>query len=281
MILVTGATGTVGRELVQELLKRQANFRVAARETAKVTEILGPAINSVPLDFDDEASLRRAFESADKLFLLTPHTPHAGEQARRAIDVACEVGVKHIVRQSVSGADTHPAYQIGRAHRETELYLLASGVAGTVLRPAYFMSNFLAMKDTIRDGKLYMPLGNVPIATMAPRDIAAVAAVTLTEEGYENQSFDLTGPENVTGTQIAEAFSHALGRAVEYVPISDDDFRKAMAGASEWLVESYVNLFQYMRGGPPPVNNNVEKITGRGAQDIRAWALEHMEALLS
>lgn len=283
MILVTGATGTIGRQVVRELLARGAEFRVAAHDTAKVTQVLGPEINSVPFDYMDPPSVRRAFESAKTVYLLHVGGSAGRHQATAAIEAAREVGVERIVLQSAFGADDQPGYTLGAFHRDVELYLLASGLTGTVLRPNSFMENHINfLGGPIKtEGKLYEPLGDARVSYVAARDVGAVAAQVLVSEGYENQSYDLTGPEAVGGTEVAEALSRATGRTIEYVNVSDDDVRQALAGESHEMIEGVLGLYAYDRSGATArVTRTVEEISGRPAQDVRAWAIEHAEAFM-
>lgn len=283
MILVTGGTGTIGRHVARELLARGAEFRVAARDTEKVTRVLGPEINSIPFDYLDPPSMRQAFESAEVVYLLHIGGPNGRHQATAAIEIAREVGVGRIVLQSAFGADDQPGYSLGRIHRDVELYLLASGLTATVLRPNSFMENHINyLGGPIRaEGKLYEPLGDARVSYIAARDIGAVAAQVLVSEGYENQSYDLTGPEAVSGAEVADAISRATGRTIEYVNVSEDAVRQAMAGASHEDIEGVLDLYRYDRSGATArVTRNVQDITGQPAQDIRAWAIEHAEAFL-
>lgn len=283
MILVTGATGTIGRQVVRELLARGVEFRVAAHDTAKVTQVLGPEINSVPFDYMDPPSVRRAFESAKTVYLLHIGGSNGRHQATAAIDMAREVGVERIVLQSAFGADDKPGYSLGTFHREVELYLLASGLTGTVLRPNSFMENHINFLGgpIKQEGKLYEPLGDARVSYIAARDVGAVAAEVLVSEGYENQSYDLTGPEAVSGAEVADALSRATGRPIEYVNVSDDAVRQALAGASEEEIEGILELYAYDRSGATArVTHTVEEIAGRPAQDIRAWAIEHADAFM-
>ncbi|MEN6548390.1 MAG: SDR family oxidoreductase, partial [Armatimonadia bacterium] len=273
----------VGRYVVAELLARKVKFVVGARHPEKVKEVLGPDILAVPLDFDDPASLKRAMQSAKKIYLLTPGEPPDDPQAKAVIDAAREAGVEHIVRHSALGADVSPGYTIGQVHRAVELYLLASGMTATILRPNHFMENLLGMAGTVKaEGKLYSSSGEARMSMIAAKDIGAVAAHVLTNEGFENQSYDLTGPEAVTYGEIADAIGKATARNVQYVSITDDQAREAMGKQMpEWVVEALLDLAAYDRsGGLSKVNKNVEMITGKVPQDVRAWALEHAAAFV-
>ena len=175
-------------------------------------------------------------------------------------------------------ADVNPTYQIGEWHREVELYLVASGIPGTILRPNSFMENLANFQgEAIRaEGKLYAATGDGKVSYIAARDVAAVTAECLINEAHVDCSYDLVGPEAVTMTEVAAALSDATGRHIEYVPIDDAAIRKAMAGAPDWLVRLAIELSEFDRTGRmSAVNGNVKLITHREPQDFRSWAAEH------
>jgi uncharacterized protein YbjT (DUF2867 family) len=237
-------------------------------------------VDSVPLNYDDSTSLRQAFESAQKVFLVTVGGTAGRDQAIRAIDTAINAGIEQIVRLSAIGSDDQPGYSLGRSHREVELYLLAAGVNATILRCNSFMENFsVYMGEMIREeGKLAMPLGDAKVSYIATRDIGAVAATVLTTEGYERKSFDLTGPEAVSAAEVAEALSRATGRNIEYVDVPEEAVRQALAGAPEEDIEGILGLYAYDRSGATArVTGTVQEITGQPPQDIRSWAMEHAQ----
>lgn len=279
MILVIGGTGTVGRHVVAELLTRGANFAVGSRHPEKVNELVGPEVRVVPLDLDNEASVKQAVRSAGKLFLLTPGESAHDEQAMRVIEAARGAGTGHVVRLSAYGADANPTYSVGRIHREVELALLASGVTSTILRANHFMENTLAFAPRIKvAGNFSTPSADARISHIAAKDIGAAAAHILMNEGFENQSLDLSGPEANTMAEVADALSRATGRNIEYVPVTDDEWRQivAAAGMPALYIDALLELYDFDRAGNmSAVNNNVQQIIGRPPQDYRSWALEH------
>lgn len=284
MILLTGATGTIGRQVVAELQERGEPFRVAHRDPARVREVLGPGVESVPFDFQDETTHLAAMQSADKLFLLIPTTEWAPARAMQVIDAAREAGVQRIVRQSVLHADAHPTYSLADYHREVELYLVASGVPGTILRPNHFMENLdNFMGEAIRqEGKLVMSAGDARLSFIAAADVAAVTAECLVNDEHASKSYDLTGPEALTPAEIADALSDATGRRIEYVDMGEDALRASLFGAPEWLVNVALGLAEFDRAGRMgPVNDNVKLITGRDPQTLRSWVEQHADRFLS
>lgn len=283
MILVTGATGTIGRHVVAELQARGEPFRVAHRNAAHVREVLGPEVNSVPFDYLDQTTYLPAMQSADTLFLLTPTADWAHERAMAVIDAAREAGVQKIVRQSALHADANPTYTLAEWHREVELYLVASAIPGTILRPNHFMENFREyMGETIRSqGKFYSSSGDGRMSYVSGRDVAAVAAECLVDDEHTGKSYDLTGPEAFSLRDAAAILSRATGRRIEYVPVDEQQVREAMFGAPDWLVQVALELEEFDRQGEmSPVNNNIEAILGRPAQDFASWAAEHAQEFI-
>jgi uncharacterized protein YbjT (DUF2867 family) len=284
MILITGATGTIGQQVVAELQARGVPFRVAHRDPARVREVLGPGVESVPFDFEDETTHLPAMQSADKLYLLTPTTEWAQARAIQVIDAAARAGLKHIVRQSVLHADAHPTYSLAETHRGAELYLVASGLPGTLLRPNHFMENlYNFMGDAIRrEGKLQMPAGAAQLSFIAGADVAAVAVACLLDDAHQHKSYDLVGPEALTGAEIAATLSRATGRHIAYEDVPEDALRASLTGTPEWLAGVALGLAGFDRSGRMSrINNNVKLITGREPQTLAAWAEANAGRFLS
>lgn len=283
MILVTGPTGTIGRYVVAELQAREEPFRVAHRDAGHVGNVLGPHVHSVPFDYLDPTSYLPAMQSADTLFLLTPAADWAHERAMAVIDAARETGVQKIVRQSVLRADANPTYTLAEWHREVELYLVASAIPGTILRPNHFMENFRDyMGETIRsEGRFYSSAGDGHVSFVSGRDIAAVAVECLINDEHIGKSYDLTGPEAFSLWDAAAVLSRTTGRRIEYVPVDEQQVREAMSGAPGWLVRVMLEMDEFDRQGEmSPVNSNIETILGRPAQDFASWAAEHAQEFI-
>jgi NAD(P)H dehydrogenase (quinone) len=215
MILVFGATGTIGRPLVRMLAARGAPFRALVR-TRDQGERLGCAY--AVGDLDDPAGLAAALEGVDRVFLNGPPGPAMARQQAGAIDAAKRAGAAHIVKLSTRGASPESSVALARAHAEVEAHLRGSGLGWSTLRPASFMQNFFRHADDIkREGKFFGAYGEGRVAFLDAEDIAAAAAALLVGDARPGSSFVLTGGEALTHAEVARLFSARLGRPVAYV----------------------------------------------------------------
>lgn len=250
MILVTGATGTNGRELVKALGARGAPVRVMVRSHDKGE--LPDGISATVGDFNDEASLAAALSGVERAFLLTPSTEQAEEQQTRFVKVAARAGVRHIVKLSQFAAAPDSPVRFLRYHAAVEAAIRDSGMAWTFLRPNLFMQGLLQFAGMIREkGFFAAPIGDAPVSVVDIRDNAAVAAAALTEDDHDGKTYTLTGPEALTHAEMAARLSAATGRDIHFVDADDDQLRHAMAAAGmpDWQIEGLVEDYaHYARG---------------------------------
>jgi uncharacterized protein YbjT (DUF2867 family) len=219
-ILVTGATGTVGRQVVEQLARRGANVRALVRTRPETGFPAG--VTTVQGDLLDVDSLRGAFEGVSTLFLLNAVVPDEFTQALLALNVARAAGVKRVVYLSVIHSDVYVNVPHFAGKFGVERMLEHMGFEATVLRPAYFMGNDLTVKDAVLGHGVYpMPIGGKGLAMIDARDIGEIAAIELLrrEQAGEALPFariNLVGPDTLTGADIAAIWSEALGRPVAY-----------------------------------------------------------------
>jgi len=193
MIVVSGATGTVGKEVVRTLRELKAKFKVLSRNTKKATEVLG-AVEIVNGDFDDPTSIEKALTGADAFFLLVNGSQSQVNQESSAVAAAKKAGVKRIVYLSVQGADENSPINFGAWHGKVEKVIKASDLEWTMIQPAFFMQNTLGNAGTIAaDSKIYAPMKSAKFAPIDARDIGAVAARILTSNGHGGKTYLLTG----------------------------------------------------------------------------------------
>jgi len=274
MILITGASGTVGGEVVKALGGRGAKVRAGYRSRP---QNVPQGVESIALDFDKPETIRPALAGVDTVFLLS----NMVDPERKVVDEAKRAGVKRIVKLSVYGG-AEEGFTFGRWHRAVEKHIEASGVPGTFLRPAGFMQNFFNYTgETIRkESAFYSSAGNGAGAHIDARDIGAVAARVLTGKGHEGKAYELTGPQALTNAQAAEILSRVLGREIRYVPITHEQFKQgAMAmGMPEGYVDALVDLDRYYAAGRlTAVTPTVKEITGRDPIRFEQFAKDYAD----
>jgi uncharacterized protein YbjT (DUF2867 family) len=277
-ILVTGATGTVGTEVVRQLAESGVAVRAAVRSIEKAEKkFKHPNVESVEIDFNDPESLDVAFKGIEKLFLLTPLTDDQVDFGRMLVEAAKKHGVRHIVKLSVAGAEREPGFYLGRWHRETERYIESSGIPYTFLRPGSFMQNFINYFPP-EGGKIQLPLGQGKGSYIDVRDIATVAAKALTEKGHEGKAYTLTGPESLSVAEVAEILSKVMDKHIEYVDVLEESERHSMIemGMPEWMADAMMELHRITKSGnAAAVTDTFERVTGKKPRTFMEFAKDH------
>jgi uncharacterized protein YbjT (DUF2867 family) len=275
--LVIGGKGNVGSAVVSELLKRKAHLRLLVRKPeGSATD----GIEVVQGDLLDPPSVRRALEGVDKLYLLNAVTPDELTQALIAIDLAHRAGLKQMVYHSVYKADHFKDVPHFASKAAVEEMLKTFRLPYTILRPNYFMQNETTLKDVLTKAGLYpMPLGDTGVSAVDVRDIAEAAATVLTEDGHLGQSYDLNGPEPVTGPGAAKIWSEVLKREVRYTGHGMDAFEQQMAQRMPtWSAFDLRMMFQgYLERGfiaTPTELAAFEKLLGHAPRSYRNFAAE-------
>ncbi|MHB0999976.1 MAG: SDR family oxidoreductase [Armatimonadota bacterium] len=252
MILITGATGTVGRQVVMQLSDNRVEFRAMVHRMEKAPSIALPGAHIVPGNYNMPDTLINAMQDMESLFILTESSPDQYRQETNLVDAAVITGVKHIVKLSVYGASPFSPISIGWNHWRCEKYIEESGIAFTHIRPNLFMQNMLGHADTIiPDGRFYGSAGNGRVPFIDARDIASVVVSVLTNSGHLGKSYEITGPESLSYNNIAKILTNVLGREVAYVDIPEDDLRSEMldSGMPQWMADDYTCYQRYFRDG--------------------------------
>ncbi|PTX19621.1 uncharacterized protein YbjT (DUF2867 family) [Pontibacter mucosus] len=287
-ILVTGATGTVGREVVKQLSMLDGDIRVRAGVHSIIKgENLKrlPGVEIVEMDFEDPDSLHAAFTHVDKVFLLTPFALDQVQMAKTLVDEAKKAGVKHIVKLSVIGADAKPGLQLGQWHREVEQYLEDSGISYTFLRPITFMQNYVNYNaESIKEeGRFYGATGDGKMSLVDARDIAAVAVEALTGEGHEGKAYDITGPEALSNYEVAQLLSEVTGKQVDYIDLTEAAIKQGMTGTGmpDAMANAMVELYTLQKEGKlTQTTDTVEKIVGRKPHTMRQFLQDHRDCFV-
>ena len=269
-ILVTGATGKVGRHLVQQLSQAGQTVRAGAHSPHKAGLLAAPGVEVVPFDFDDDASLRAALQGIETLVLITPPDARQVDWAIRTLDLAKAAGVKRVVRMSVLAAAMEPGIRLGRWHRTVERYLQGSGLEWTIVRPGPFMQNFLGMYPRGEAG-FALPVGAASVNHIHVEDVArALSAVTLSR-GHAGKVYMVTGSQPLPLRDAVERLSQDFRRS------TPAEAREAWleSGRPAWFVEVLLELFAaFDTGAVGMETSTLEDLTGSKARGFEAFAEE-------
>lgn len=283
MILITGATGTNGQEIIKQLADKGVTVRAMVRslEKGKALETYGAEL--VEGDFSNIESLTAALQGIEKALMLPPIAPNAVELQRNFIEAAKQAGTRYIVKFSAIGADPDSPMRLGRWHGDAEQLLAESGIAYCTLRPNGFMQNFLAFGQSIANqGVFAQPGGQSSISHIDVRDIAAaIVEVLLDEEAHAGKAYTLTGPEALSFNQVAETFSKVLGKPVEYVAQAPEEFKGNMVawGQPDWLADTFNEMFAlYRTGWGAEVTDDVTAITDRQPITFEQFVIDNRQA---
>ncbi len=262
-ILVTGGTGNVGGAVVSELLKRNAEVRILARKQPEAGKL--PAGAEVAIgDLLDPASVEQALQGVDKLFLLNAVVTDELTQALIAYGVAKRVGIKHVTYLSVYKVEQFRDVPHFASKLAVENALREFGVPYTILRPGYYIQNDLNLKDALLGPGVYpMPIGTAGIAAADVRDIAEAAAISLTEDGHDGQTYDIVAPTTISGPGNAAQWSRLLNKEIQYTGHNFDQWEQTMrARMPSWSAYDLRMMFQgYFDRGFESTETEVARLT--------------------
>jgi len=277
-ILVTGAAGNVGQEVVRALLARGAEVVAADHQPGRVAALFGARVTATRLDFHDPTTWAAALAGAQHLFLVRPPAIADVEHSLNPfVDFARAHGVDHVVFLSVAGAGKNKIVP----HRKVEDHLRARGDHHTNLRPGFFAQNLQSAyrKDLVDDDRIYLPAGDRPVNWIDVRDIAEVAAlVLLAPERHRGQSYTLTGPGPVPWSEVTDALTQALGRPIRYQAASVLGYvrhlRRQGLPRGAVLVQTVLHvLLRFGQGAT--VDPALEQLLGRPGRSVRQYVVDH------
>jgi uncharacterized protein YbjT (DUF2867 family) len=287
MILVTGATGNVGGQLLTLLGARGTPSRALVRSKERADTLRGYDCEVVVGDFADPDSLDAALARVERVFLVSPYGPdtprleaavvEAALRARQRFDVSV-----HVVKLSVLGAAEDSDVRLLRNHARSARQLQESGLPWTLLEPNSFLQNWLAGAAAVQaTGALPSVTGEGAASYIDVRDVAAVAAHVLTSADHAGQRYVLTGPQPLTGTDLAAALATAIGRPVRAAQATSAEYAAWLrtAGMSDWQVETLVELQTAIAYGKfASVTDDVQHVTGRPARTAETFFRDHRAA---
>src|SRR3954454_4667350 len=277
MIVVTAASGKLGRAVAEELIKRvpPSEIKLAARTPAKLEYWRSLGVNIIRADYDDPGSLNAAFAGADVALVISSDGPNDVRirHHKNAIDAARRTGIKRVAYTSFVNPTPQSKFVWAIAHAETESYLKASGIPYTILRDNLYASNLDGLiAQAIETGTFALPGAGGKVGYVTHEDVASSAAAILTQRGHEYQTYELTGPEALDGCQIAAVISQVSGREIKALDLA---FEIAAAnlrsvGLPEFAVEGIVSMYAAAKAGEyAMVSHNVKLLTGRPATPVR------------
>jgi len=279
MIMVTGATGNNGTEILKRLATGDVQVRAMVRNRERASAITLPHVEVVEGDFDRPATLLAALAGVKRAFLLTNSSERAQAQQIAFIDAARQSGVAHVVKLSQFDADVNALGRFQRYHAVVEAALQASGLAYTLLRPNLYMQGLLNFRSSIAtQNAFYAAAGDAKVSIVDVRDIAEVAVAALTEPGHEGKIYDLTGPQALTHTEMADRLSKALGWQVAFIDIPPKAMRDAFLGfgvpawQADGVVEDYAH---YRRGEADVVTSGVQDAVGKAPRSFEEFACDY------
>jgi uncharacterized protein YbjT (DUF2867 family) len=282
-ILITGATGNVGRQVVQQLVQRGAKVRALVRDPAKANFPAG--VEVVAGDLLDVPALRAAFDGVSTLFLLNAVVPDEFTQALLTLNLAREAGVERVVYLSVIHSDRYLNVPHFAGKFGVERMLEEMGFAATILRPAYFMNNDLTIKDVITGYGVYpMPIGSKGLAMIDARDIGEIAAIELLRREQASkplplERINLVGPDTLTGNDVAAIWSTVLDRPITYGGDDTAGFEKNLLNfMPPWMAyDMRLMSERFLTVGMVPEAGDVKRLTtllGRPLRSYREFANE-------
>jgi uncharacterized protein YbjT (DUF2867 family) len=278
-ILVVGGTGNVGGAVVNDLLKRGAQVRVLARKQPEEGKLPGGVELAIG-DLLDPVAVEQAMRGIDKLFLLNAVVADELTQALIAYGIARRVGLKHVTYLSVFKVEQFRDVPHFASKLAVENALREFGVPYTILRPGYYIQNDATLKNALLDSGIYpMPIGTAGICAVDTRDIAEAAAISLTQEGHDGQTYDLVGPSVISGPGNAATWSKLLGREIKYTGHNFDQWEQQMrANVPGWSAFDLRMMFQgYFDRGFASTETEVARITkllGRAPRSYEDFASE-------
>jgi len=283
-ILITGATGNVGKELVNIFSQNNTPVTAMVRSRDPVKQPELPNVQYVEGDLTKPTSLKEVFTGCKRLFLLLPLVQNMIDLGISVVDAALHAGIPHIVKLSVLLPEDSDI-KICQMHKAVEDHIVAIGCNYTFLRANSFFQNYVNyFAPTIRNGdSFYLPLADARISMIDTRDIASVAFKVLTSDVAIDQSLELTGPESLSNEDVAGVLTHVLGRHISYAPISDQVATTTMiqSGVSFWLITALIELYRYQRSGEAGfVSEVVQNITSNSPIRFERFVADYKSAFM-
>lgn len=281
-ILVTGASGHLGREVMTHLLGKTdaSNVAVMVRDASKVEDLKAKGVEIRIGDYEDYASLVKAFKGIGKMYFISASdTERRTPQQENVVMAAKEAGVSHVIYTSIQRKNdtaTSPIAMVAEAHIKTEKWLKEAGMKYTILKHTIYtdmLPIFLGDK-LLETGVAYFPAGDAKVAFTSRKDMAEVATVILTTEGHENKVYDITNEQTVSFSDIASYISQSTGKPIKYVSPAREEYIKTLSNAG--VPKVYVNMFAgfaeaFKQQEFDKTNHFIETLTGKKPESVAQY----------
>tara|TARA_B100001175_G_scaffold275315_1_gene250107 strand:+ start:99 stop:956 length:858 start_codon:yes stop_codon:yes gene_type:complete len=279
MILITGATGKTGSATAKSLGEKGERFRALIRNEEKKEGLESIGGEVVIGSIENTDVVNQSMQGVKTVLVLLPNSESQLALEKQLVDSAKQAGVERIVKMSSIEATPDATSPIPKLHLESEEYIKQSGLAWTMIKPNFYMQNLLASAGTIKDqGKIFLPMGEGKTGMIDTTDVGTVIAKVLSEDGHESMNHEITGPEILSFYEVAEIFSKALGKQVDYVDVPMDAYKETLGQflTNQWHLDAVIDLFKGIaEGGIEDKTNTFNELTGETPKSLSQFLAEN------
>ena len=279
MILITGATGKTGSATAKSLGEKGETFRALIRNEEKKEGLESLGGEVVIGSIENTEVVNQSMQGVKTVLVLLPNSESQLALEKQLVDSAKQAGVERIVKMSSIEATPDATSPIPKLHLESEEYIKQSGLAWTMIKPNFYMQNLLASAGTIKEqGKIFLPMGDGKTGMIDTTDVGKVLAKVLSEDGHESMNHEITGPEILSFYEVAEIFSKALGKQVDYVDVPMDAYKETLGQflTNQWHLDAVIDLFKGIaEGGIEDKTNTFNELTGETPKSLSQFLAEN------
>jgi len=279
MILITGATGKTGSATAKSLGEKGQTFRALIRNEEKKEGLESLGGEVVIGSIENTEVVNQSMQGVKTVLVLLPNSESQLALEKQLVDSAKQAGVERIVKMSSIEARPDATSPIPKLHLESEEYIKQSGLAWTMIKPNFYMQNLLASAGTIKDqGKIFLPMGEGKTGMIDTTDVGKVIAKVLSEDGHESMNHEITGPEILSFYEVAEIFSKALGKQVDYVDVPMDAYKETLGQflTNQWHLDAVIDLFKGIaEGGIEDKTDTFNELMGETPKSLSQFLAEN------
>ena len=279
MILITGATGKTGSATAKSLGEKGETFRALIRNEEKKEGLESLGGEVVIGSIENTEVVNQSMQGVTTVLVLLPNSESQLALEKQLVDSAKQAGVERIVKMSSIEATPDATSPIPKLHLESEEYIKQSGLAWTMIKPNFYMQNLLASAGTIKEqGKIFLPMGDGKTGMIDTTDVGKVLAKVLSEDGHESMNHEITGPEILSFYEVAEIFSQALGKQVDYVDVPMDAYKETLGQflTNQWHLDAVIDLFKGIaEGGIEDKTDTFNELMGETPKSLSQFLAEN------